>query len=136
MCHFTQWTFSDFTTQALRDDLRMVQIGFGQQHRKFFTTDPSEHVARSLALTGKIGHVHDRAVQTFVEIGDVSAAVRKTGSVHADRSRLQLCQDHRQKDELQLRHASQSEAEWRLGCSSSFAYEGRRRVRIVSKMIS
>ena len=42
----------------------------------------------------------------------------------------------RQKDELQLRHASQSEAEWRLGCSSSFAYEGRRRVRIVSKMIS
>jgi hypothetical protein len=93
MCHFTQWTFSDFTTQALRDDLRMVQIGFGQQHRKFFTTDPSEHVARSLALTGKIGHVHDRAVQTFVEIGDVSAAVRKTGSVHADRSRLQLCQD-------------------------------------------
>src|SRR6202166_3796851 len=46
MCHFTQWTFSDFTTQALRDDLRMVQIGFGQQHRKFFTTDPSEHVAR------------------------------------------------------------------------------------------
>jgi hypothetical protein len=63
------------------------------EHRKFFTTDPSEHVARSLALTGKIGHVHDRAVQTFVEIGDVSAAVRKTGSVHADRSRLQLCQD-------------------------------------------
>jgi hypothetical protein len=50
MYHFSQWTFGDFTTQALRDDLRMVQIGFGQQHRKFFTTDPSEHVARSLAF--------------------------------------------------------------------------------------
>jgi len=62
MCHFGQWTFGDFATQALRDDQGMVQIGFGQQHRKFFTTDPSEQVARSRAVTGKIGHVHDRAV--------------------------------------------------------------------------
>lgn len=44
MCHFSQWTFGDVTTQALRDDLGIVQIGFGQQHRKFFTADPGEHV--------------------------------------------------------------------------------------------
>jgi hypothetical protein len=37
-----------------------------RQHRKFFTTDPSERVARSLAFTGKIGHAHDRAVADLI----------------------------------------------------------------------
>ena len=26
MCHFSDWAFGDFTTQALRDDLRMPQL--------------------------------------------------------------------------------------------------------------